>query len=137
MIIFYFRYNRYLDMVCKGKVAPEELPPTEDAARLHGLRSHYQILKWLFLDSYDADPLEWGWELKENKLIPKHSTLEMAPPELSRIIRCGCSMNTERPCSSNTCACRKMGINCILSCRNCHGEECCNVRVSTYFLDFS
>ena len=78
-----------------------------------------------------ADPLEWDWELKENMLIPKPSTLEIAPPELSRIIRCGCSMNTERPCSPSTCSCRKLGLPCMLSCRSCHGEECLNVRVST------
>eukprot|EP00111_Clytia_hemisphaerica_P013817 TCONS_00040660-protein len=39
----HFRYNKYLEMLCKGLIQPERLPPTSDTATQHGARVHIQV----------------------------------------------------------------------------------------------
>ena len=117
-------------MSCNGRIEPEKLPPTEDAARLHGFRAHYQIIKWLSLDEDNqARAIDWGWRLQDGQFVPIKSQLETAPPELCKVVRCKCSISKSNPCSSNTGSCRRMGISCVLSCGYCHGIDCCNVHV--------
>ena len=51
------------------------------------------------------------------------------PFDLLKFIRCSCKLSTENPCSSNVCTCRKHGLNCMIACENCQGENCTNVKV--------
>lgn len=94
-------------MVCRGKIEPEKLPPTDDAARFHGLRAHHQIITWLSLRDVVKTPTDWGWELSDGYLSQTQTTIGIAPPELEKIIRCKCSTSGESPCNTNTCSCRK------------------------------
>ena len=121
-------------MVCRGKIEPEKLPPTDDAARLHGLRAHHQIITWSSLGNLVKPPTDWGWKICGDVLSPIQTTLSIAPPELEKIIRCKCSTAGERPCSTNTCTCRKNGLHCVQACRNCRGESCCNSQVSFLYV---
>ena len=49
---FAFRYNKYIDLACKGIISPEKLPPSERAAYFHGLRCHYQIFLFYFFYAF-------------------------------------------------------------------------------------
>ena len=42
------RYRKYMDMVAKGVVQPENMTPTDRAAFFHGVRAHHQITIWKF-----------------------------------------------------------------------------------------
>ena len=54
-----------MNMVYKGQVDPEHLPPSPRAAHFHGLRAHLQIITWKLLDDdhLKLKPEEWGWKL--------------------------------------------------------------------------
>ncbi|CAL4124090.1 unnamed protein product, partial [Meganyctiphanes norvegica] len=56
------RFRKYMEMVMKGVMEPEKMPPTERAAYFHGLRVHHQILVWKLLYN---DPINWGYKLKD------------------------------------------------------------------------
>ena len=65
-------YQRYLEMMSKGVLQPEKMPPTNRAAFLHGLRAHHQIVIWKMLNDKDAifDPKDWGWFVSEDVISP-------------------------------------------------------------------
>lgn len=119
-------------MTYKGKIDPAKLPPTEDAARLHGYRAYHQMHVWKSLQGESSQrAVDWGWQIDNNKLFPIQTTLEIAPPQLKKLVRCRCKVSKKNPCSTNICSCRKNGVPCISLCWNCRGEECCNVEVSS------
>ena len=69
-----------MDMVCKGQVDPERLPPPR-AAHFHALRAHWQIITWKLLDDNHLylKPEEWGWKLTQNGYASIASDVEAAP----------------------------------------------------------
>ena len=130
----FFRYLRYHDMVCSGKIEPEKLPPTNDAAKHHGLRVHLQVIEWKMLDkSLNLPPIDWGWKetIHRNKkfLTPITTTKPIAPENILKVIRCKCK-SKKRQCETNVCTCRKNGIKCMAACGGCRGENCSNKMVS-------
>ena len=66
------RYRQYLEMMSKGVLQPEKMPPTNRAARFHCLRAHHQILIWKMLNDKDVilDPKDWGWFVSEDAISP-------------------------------------------------------------------
>ena len=42
-----------MEMVCKGQIDSERLPPPPRAAFFHGLRTHLQTITWKVLDDPD------------------------------------------------------------------------------------
>ena len=40
--------------------SPEKLPPSERAAYLHDLRTHYQIMLWSLIDNIELEATDWG-----------------------------------------------------------------------------
>ena len=50
--------------------------------------------------------------------------IEAGPPELRRIVRCGC----KGPCGAK-CGCRKAGLKCSLIYNECHGLTCSSAPV--------
>ena len=118
-------------MVCKGVLEPEKMPPTERAAYFHGLRAHLQIITWKLLDDeFQLKPEDWGWQLKNNTLVPTETDNEVAPECLLKVVRCKCKSSSKNQCGSNLCTCRKHGLNCVATCGGCRGEECNNREVS-------
>ena len=59
----------YMEMTCKGVIAPEMLPPTASAAHYHGLRVHHQIAAWSLDESVQYDPTDWGWDFHNNSSV--------------------------------------------------------------------
>ena len=119
-----------MDMVAKGVVQPEKMPPTDKAAFFHGLRVHHQITIWKLLNNAELslDPIDWGWYQKENILCPVMTDREVAPACGLKVIRCNCKEGTKQ-CGTNRCTCRKNGLGCVSTCGDCHCEECENREV--------
>jgi hypothetical protein len=90
---FFFRYHKYVDLACKGIIAPEKLPPSERALHYHGLRSHYQIILWSMLeDDMNIQATDWGWKIQNGAIIPVMTDKETAPEYLTKVIRCNCKV---------------------------------------------
>ena len=117
------RYSTYVKLIsCTlGKLRPEKLPPTEQAAYFHVCRVHLQSVEWKTLSSDTHCPTEWGWKLEGNLLTPITSDQPIAPSEILHVVRCGCKTS----CSTDLCTCRKNGLHCMPACK-CYGRECDN-----------
>ena len=102
-----------------GYVAPEKLPPTQDAARFHHYRTYHQVQEWR---GNTLAPDEWGWAVSVNGLMPVKMTQPAAPEKLLKIIRCNCSGN----CEKKICTCRKNALQCTPACGQCKGITCSN-----------
>ena len=113
-----FRYLKYQDGVARGLVEPSKLPPSEDAAHQHSLRVYLQTSIWKSLDVFCLDPCEWGWAMVNNVYEPVALSIECAPDQLLKFVRCKCKSG----CSSNLCSCRKHGLCCVPSCKHCCGS---------------
>lgn len=79
-------------MVYQGLILPEKLPPTERAAYFHGLRAHYQIIKWSLIDDFEIAAVDWGWKERDGMLVPIMTDKEIAPETLTKVIRCNCKV---------------------------------------------
>ena len=67
------RYHKHLDMICRGVLEPEKMPPTERSAYYHELRVHLQVTEWKVFDGkINLKPEEWGgggnreWHVSSN-----------------------------------------------------------------------
>ena len=116
---------KYQDCAAKGVIEPSKLPPSEDALYFHCLRVYFQISVWRKLDQSALNPSEWGWKLLNGILEPITTEKECAPSKLLQFVRCKCKSG----CTSNICSCKKHGLQCVPSCKNCHGT-CQNGEVS-------
>ena len=112
-------------MTAKGHILPEKLPPTPRAAYYDSLRVHLQVVTWESMGEINLDPLEWGWKLNENSLVPITTDLDPAPSHLLQFVRCKCKAENRR-CSTSICSCRKHGLKCVSSCGTCRGKSCEN-----------
>lgn len=125
------RYEKYLQMVCAGKVEPEKLPPTSDAARQHGFRVHLQIIGWkMLVNSLKYE--EWGWKKDGEHFSPVTISKPVAPDNILKIIKCKCKSSGKNQCGTNLCTCKKNGLPCMSACGECHGETCYNRKTNEY-----
>ena len=106
----------------RSKIDPALLPPSPRAAFYHGLRVYHQIRVWKTLCDTDIEPLSWGWRICDGKFTPIITDVAAGPPELLKIVRCRCKGHC-----GNRCSCRKAGLQCASSCKECHGITCSNV----------
>ena len=104
------------------------LPPTCDAARLHGLRTYFQIQQW---KGNPLDPHQWGRKKTQSGLMPLYMIAPPAPQCLLEKISCGCL----KRCHKN-CSCRKLGLRCSIFCKECAGINCENIDDSVSQEDF-
>ena len=115
------RYKTFMDKIRgTNAVKPENLPPTEDSARQHFLRVYHQVQTWM---GCSLDPLQYGWRLDVDKLVPVFTTQPPASSRLSKYVSSGCK---EDGCLKNNCSCQKYGVPCSLSCSKCNGVTCGN-----------
>ena len=70
------------------------------------------------------DPLGWGFLIQKGRMMPVTMTDAPAPPNLLKVVRCGCKTG----CKTMTCLCRKHGLKCTDPCRECRGVSCINCR---------
>ena len=108
-------------MTAKDDIQPEKLPPTPRAAYYYNLRVYLQIVTWESMGEISLDPLEWGWELNENSLVPIMTNLDPEPSHLCQFVICKCKIENRRP--KIICSCRKHGLRCVSSCREISCEN--------------
>ena len=88
----HFRHNKYIGLECKGTISPEKLLSSEKAAYYHGLRNHYQIMLWSFIDIFELEATDWGWKLDDEVITSVMTDKEIAPESLTKVIRCNCKV---------------------------------------------
>ena len=81
------------------------LPFSHHLQGLHGLRIHHQIVVWKDLSEVDKEPLHW--KIENSNYTPIMTDIDAGPPDLLRIVWCGCKW----PCGAK-CSCRKAGLKC-------------------------
>ncbi len=87
-------------------VQSESLPPTSSALKYHSLRVYHQIQVWTGNET--LSPLNLGWTEINNKFMPIHTDMGVAPKSLLEVVRCKCKTG----CTSMRCSCRKAGLDC-------------------------
>ena len=117
------RRHNYEAMIAadRSKIDPAILPPSPRAAFYYGLRVYHQILVWKGLKETDVHPLRWGWQMSNENYVVITTDEPAGPPDLFKIIRCGC----KGQCGNN-CSCRKAGLQCTSACKECQGITCTN-----------
>ena len=98
----------------KRKDTPKikSLPPTDPAADAHINRAHLQTILWKAADQSappDVDITNYGWEMVDGVPSPQTGVSEFAPPELMKVVACGCSSQTA--CSRSTCSCKAANVD--------------------------
>ncbi|KAH9500167.1 hypothetical protein Btru_077369 [Bulinus truncatus] len=85
----------------------------------------------------DADVLQAGLQLLA--LIYGATDLPAAPENLLKVVRCKCrKSDTDRPCSSQLCSCRKYtAAPGVSACKNCNGQTCDNSKSTEFCEDCS
>ena len=68
--------------------------------------------------------MRWEWKIENSNFTPIMTDIEAGPPELLRIVRCGC----KGPCGAKY-SCRKAGLQCSSICKECHELTCSNTPV--------
>ena len=125
------RYIRFHQKVCsKTAVLPHALPSTSAAAKYHGLYVHYQMMEWCVYTEFSAE--EWGWEMKNGKLLPITTDRPPAPEMLLKCIHCNCK---KRYNINSNCSCRRHRLQCSMACGNCRGVGCENRQVVDFYTD--
>ena len=71
----------------KTFVKPERLPPTTSATNLHSRRTYLQVMQWIGKNE-GMDPIEWGWDIQGDKLVPLMMDNSPAPETLLKMIQC-------------------------------------------------
>ena len=56
---------------------------------------------------------------------PIMTDIGAGPPDPLKVVRWGCQGSCR-----NSCFCRKAGLNCACSCKECHGFSCINTLVN-------
>ena len=102
-------------------VTSARLPPTSSATKYHSLRSYYQIMIWLGLES-NLDATDWGWKIENDQFMPVMTTKNPAPDTLLKVVHCNCT----RACTTQRCTCRKYSLSCTSACGQCQVESCEN-----------
>jgi len=89
----HLRYASYMHVSATSSklVRPEQLPPTENAAKFHVYRTHLQVLHWKMLSTTDINPEDWGWKQHEGKYILVANDMEVAPEDILKVACCKCS----------------------------------------------
>ena len=70
-------------------------------------------------------------------ILRNETRLVCRPDNILRFIRCSCNISKKRPCSNNTCSCKKHGLVCVSACGNCNGIDCENYENEVDMDDFS
>ena len=105
----------------RTKIDPSLLPPSPRTTYYYGIRVYYQIKVWKALSDTDLEPIHWGWKLRNDSFVPIMTDEEPGPSDLLKIVRCTC-----REMSDKRCSCRKAGLTCTSSCKECRGLFCNN-----------
>ena len=112
-------------LLAQGNLKPELLPPTADAAQLHGLRVYLQIQAWKTL-AEDLNPAGWGWVDIAGAWAPVAMISAIAPDDILQMTTCACKKSGCK--EGSRCSCVTNQVACLMACKHCHGlpEDCLN-----------
>ncbi|CAI6354265.1 unnamed protein product [Macrosiphum euphorbiae] len=102
----------------KKEVKLSRLSPTVDSAKQNLFRVYLQVQLWR---GKILNPLDWGWEKVDKKIIPIFTKKPPATDSLLSVISCACTKSCEK-----NCGCKKAGMRCSIICKNCQGTSCLN-----------
>jgi len=121
------RLRKFKEKAIRGRsvVQVKALPPTSDSAKYHSLRVFHQVRCWMD-DNNKLNPTDWGWEVRNEMLLPRRMDAPPAPHHLLKVIRCAC----KGECETKKCSCRRFGLHCNSTCASCKGETCSNSQIS-------
>lgn len=88
-------------VTAKSFVHPGCLSPTDTSTKFHCVRLYYQTMIWMSMAT-EIYPVNWGWILYGDELVPIMCYINAAPNTLFKIIHCNCKTG----CSDNRCGCR-------------------------------
>ena len=75
-------------------------------------------MSWIGID---LDPLQFGFVMKDDTMLPVMSTSsEVCPEAVLQKMKCGCKTGCAKRCT-----CRTLGIECSTNCKNCV-DNCTN-----------
>ena len=98
-----------------------DLPPTSNSIKLHILRAFYATYEQINLlnaECLKLDPLQFGYVLEDEYLIPKKVAISF--PSINELVpNCNC-----KSCSTKSCHCRSSGLSCISFCI-CRSNNVC------------
>ena len=100
-------------------VHPQDLPPTNNAARYHSYRVYLQTQGWL---GNSLDATSWGWQILGSHFVPINFDTPYAPKSLIGAIYCNC----KTVCVRANCTCRKHSLSCTMAYGLCKGS-CSNL----------
>ncbi len=119
------------DMLSKGNES-HQIPPTQDALRLHIMRANYQALIWKHaLDGNYKPPLPdgHGWSVKNDIIEVVWMLQDPAPQSLLEFVHC----KSCKKCDTRRCTCKKNGMKCTDVC-GCDPAACENSEDSGRFI---
>ncbi|MES9884700.1 MAG: hypothetical protein ABW185_27970 [Sedimenticola sp.] len=96
----------------------KSLPPTDAALDEHIKRAHLQTQIWKASDKLsppDVNIADFGWEVINHTPTPRSGVSDVAPPQLMKVVACGCS--TQTACSRQTCSCHGAALSCTSFCK--------------------
>ncbi len=111
------------DMLSKGNES-HQIPPTQDALRLHIKRANYQAMLWkhaLQGNYKPPSPDGHGWSVKDDTLEVVWMLQDPAPKSLLEFVHC----KTCKKCDTRRCSCKKNGFKCSDVC-GCDPTVCEN-----------
>lgn len=104
----------------------DNIPPTQDALVQHLKRAHLQTYIWRqsLVSKPDIPlPINCGWKLENDVLLPLFLTKNPVHPSTIQLITCGCTESGCK-CQNKKCSCTNRGLRCSGSCK-CSGSEWC------------
>ena len=78
-----------------------------------------EVQQWIWNKLRSTD---WGWQYRDESLVPLTTDRPVAPTRVLRILSCGC-----KTCCRKTCGCPKAGLHCSPMCSYCNGHICSNI----------
>ena len=116
----YITYNKKLKTLkVSSTFQLATLPPTTAAAKQHAYRAYHAVQQCM---GNHLDPMEWGWSMEGDNLVPSYTDKDVAPANLLKLVSCGCKHSCTKSCS-----CVKLGLHCSVMCSTCNGQLCKNV----------
>ena len=78
------------EATAKVFVTPERLRPTLPATSFHSQQVYFQTTVWMGMAN-EMNPIEWGWKMESDELIPVMTDKNAAPDKILKVIHCNCS----------------------------------------------
>ena len=95
----------------------ETLSLTSNVAMFHSYRTYHQTQVWR---GESIDLFGWKFSFQKGRMTP--ATM-IEPPELQNLLRIIRS-SFKTGCKTMSCSCRKHGLKCTDSCKECRGVSC-------------